>query len=97
MFSWDTLGFYLSDLTLNIGSYLTCVPPHFRESDYQDILNIDRDQHINDGMDYMPSHLALFLTDPNRKCYVMEKDGKVVSLGAAYNLCQNQMSWIGFG
>ncbi len=49
-----------------------------RPEDQRQIMNISGD--VYDGLDYLDWAFPFYITHPTIRCFVLEKDGKVVSL-----------------
>ena len=48
-----------------------------KSSDYEAVMAIDKG--IYDGFDYLPHMYHYYLQDPNRICYVLKVNGRIVS------------------
>ena len=49
-----------------------------RWDDYEDVMNIDR--NVYNGLDYLPTMYHKMVQDPTVDCFLLEMDGKVVSI-----------------
>ena len=50
-----------------------------KPQDHREVLNI-LDKVVYDGLDYLDWAFPFYITQPTIRCFVAEKDGKVVSL-----------------
>ena len=49
-------------------------------SDWENIINIDKEGEIADGLDYLPIWIRPLLQDKASNPFVFENDGKIVSI-----------------